>query len=227
MAHAFDKPTAFAPPPCARIVWRWIAGVAMLGTIGVAQDAASGELRLRTQARGDALVVEASATLSSDLGTAWRILTDYAHYDRIVPRVRSIRIVERRGAQVTVEQSGDAGAWLFFTPIDLTYEITEDAPVRLQSRITSGCACSFESTYTLTPSGSGTRLDYVGTLVAASDLRGIVQRYAMEKSLTHHLQAVADEIEHAALSVPIQGLARMEPDAQQPDDRLSHPAPNR
>ncbi len=75
--------------------------------------------------------------LDADVATAWRVLTDYDRYVEFIPDLRVSRVVARRGSTVTVEQSGDA-VWLFTWPLEITFEIDESPPSRLQSRAVAG-----------------------------------------------------------------------------------------
>jgi hypothetical protein len=175
-------------------------GVALATCIVVAagQPAGAAVLAWHVSRAGQALHIEASATLRADLPGAWRVLTDYDRYAGFIPGLRASRVVARHGSDVVVEQTVDVTLWLFRAPIDITYEITEQAPVRLVSRTIGGCACMLDSTYTLSRSGSGVRLDYRGRLVTGSGVTSLVENAAGEQTAMKQFRALADEIEAQA-----------------------------
>jgi len=160
--------------------------------------AAPAQVTVHVEPRGDGVQIEATAVLRADAGTAWSVLTDYDGYERFIPGVQSSRVLERRGAHVTVRQFTEAALWLFRKPMTITYDIIEDAPRGLTSRVVAGCECALESAYVLDPAQDGVRLAYTGHFVAAADLRGALETAAGEQQIARHLQALVDEIERKA-----------------------------
>ena len=104
------------------------------------------------------------------------MLTDYNRYTEFIPDLRLSRVVARRGAMVTVEQSGDAAIWLFKMPLDVTFEIKETPPNSLQSRAVGGSLRALTSSYELTPVGAGIRLDYLGRVAPGFELFGPIEQ---------------------------------------------------
>jgi hypothetical protein len=147
--------------------------------------------------------------LNADAATAWRVLTDYNRYTEFIPDLRVSRVVARRGAMVTVEQSGDAVLWLFKMPLDITFEIKEIPPSSLQSRAVAGSLRALTSSYALTPAAPGIRLDYVGRIAPGFALFGPIEKKAVEQNVARQFQALAEEIERqsaAARSSAIAGV---------------------
>jgi ribosome-associated toxin RatA of RatAB toxin-antitoxin module len=144
--------------------------------------------------------IKASALLNSDARTAWDVLTDYAHYPDFIPGLRASRIVGRRGATVTVEQSGDFLFWLLPVSLDVTFEITEVAPTYLRSRVVAGDLHALDSRYVLTPGATGVRLEYSGVLDSGFPLFDPVERFAVRQNVARRFQALSDEIERRSAS---------------------------
>jgi hypothetical protein len=151
---------------------------------------------------GEAIDIRASAQLQADGTTAWRVLTDYARYVDFIPHLRSCQVTARRGAVVTVQQEGEAALWWFKLPVRITYEITEQPPSRLQSHAIAGNLRSLDSVITLTPDGTGLRLDYSGRVVPGFALPGAMEQAAVERNIGQQFQALADEIERQAGKAP-------------------------
>ena len=163
-----------------------------------ARPAPAATVSVQAERRGDTVDIRASAVLNADVATAWRVLTDYDGYARFVPDLTVSRVVARRGATVTVEQSGNARLWWLRIPLDITFEISESPPQVLQSRAVAGSMRSLESRYVLTPTSSGARLDYTGRVAPGFELFGQIEEYAVRQNIARQFQALADEIERSA-----------------------------
>jgi hypothetical protein len=168
--------------------------------IVVAPPAAAATITVDAERRGETIEIRASTELNADAATAWRVLTDYERYPEFIPDLRVSRVIARRGATVTVEQSGDATLWLLRIPLDITFEITEFPPNRLQSRGVAGSLRAISSSYLLTPASPGVRLDYAGHVAPGFELFGPLEQIAVQQSVTRQFQALADEIEHRSAS---------------------------
>src|SRR5689334_6430175 len=84
----------------------------------VAIPAKAADIHVEVHRTDDAVVIEASALVDADAGTAWRVLTDYARYADFVPGLRSSQVLSRHGSRLTVTQSGDAPVWLLRMPFE-------------------------------------------------------------------------------------------------------------
>lgn len=176
------------------IAWRVVlVAIAWLGV--VAGPAAAAAITVGVSRHADSIRIEASALLRSDVATAWRVLTDYERYVEFIPDLRVSRVVARRDRMVTVQQSGDAALWILRIPLEITFEIAEFPPSRLQSRAVAGSLPALESTYLLTQEASGVRLDYVGRIATGFELFGPIEQFAVERNIARQFQALADAIE--------------------------------
>jgi ribosome-associated toxin RatA of RatAB toxin-antitoxin module len=169
--------------------------------------AAAATISVESERDGDAVDIHAAVVLKADAATAWRVMTDYDHYAEFIPELRLSRIIARRGSTVIVEQSGDATFWLFKVPIDITFEINETPPRRLQSRAVAGSLRALLSSYALTPVSSGTRLDYHGHVEPGFAPFGQIAQTAVERNVARQFQALADEIERQAAKAASQPIA--------------------
>ena len=182
--------------------------VAMALAVAATQSAAlSATIAVGSERHGDAIDIHASVVLNVDAATAWRVLTDYARYTEFIPDLRVSQVVARRGSTVTVEQSGDAALWLFKWPLDITFEIDESPPSRLQSHTVAGSLRALTSSYALTPVAAGIRLDYVGRVEPGAALFGHIEQKAVERNVARQFQALADEIERQRATARSQSTA--------------------
>jgi carbon monoxide dehydrogenase subunit G len=174
------------------------ASCAIALALAAAQANAAATVTVNAERGVDTIDVRASTVLKADAATAWRVLTDYDRYVEFIPDLRVSHVVARRGAIVTVEQSGDAVLWLLKVPVHVTFEIDEIAPDRIQSRAVAGTLRALTSYYALTPVRSGTRMDYFGRVTPGFALFGQIELAAVEKNIARQFQALADQIERQA-----------------------------
>jgi hypothetical protein len=176
--------------------WACAAAFAVLTAVAAVGSAAEVDVAVRHL--GDRIAIEASATLDTDVASAWRVLTDYGRYPEFVPDLAVSRVVACDGSTVIVQQSGDALVWLLRVPLEVTYEITEFPPRHLRSRAVAGSLRLLESDYRLTALPVGVRLDYTGYAATRTGLFGPFERWVIEDNATRQLRALAEAIERGA-----------------------------
>lgn len=165
-----------------------------------ALPAAATSITVDTDRHADTIDIRASANLRANPAATWRVLTDYDRYPEFIPDLRTSRVIARRGATVTVEQSGSATLWLLKIPVEITFEITETPPYELRSRAIAGSLRAISSTYALKPTALGTRLEYVGRVAPGFELFAAIEEAAVRQSISRQFQALVDEIEQQTAS---------------------------
>lgn len=145
--------------------------------------------------QGQTIEIRANAALQADAATAWHVITDYERYADFIPDLASSRIVERDGARVVVEQRGDAWIGPVRLPMHERFEIRETAPLHIESRATAGTLHSLASRWTITPAGSGSRLDYVGVVEPGYAFAGPLEQYLVERNIARQFDALVTRIE--------------------------------
>ena len=201
LAHAITRLRRTPMPSSGTTLCLAAAFAVALGFAAAKPAAAAAIITVEAERHGDTIDIRASAMLNADAATAWRVLTDYDRYAEFIPDLRTSRVVARRGATVTVEQSGDAALWLFKMPLDITFEINEIAPDTLQSRAVAGSLHALASSYTLTPVASGVRLDYAGHIAPGFAFFGELEQMAVRQNVARQFQALADEIESRGAAI--------------------------
>ena len=161
----------------------------------LSQCATAATVAISVASHADKLEIEANALLNADVATAWRVLTDYERYVDFIPNLQLSRVVARKGVTVTVEQSGEVVLWRVHIPLDVTFEITETAPTRLDSRVTAGDLRAPNSRYVLTPVGNAVRLEYTAKLDAGLAPFGFIDGVAVKQNVGKRFEALAVEIE--------------------------------
>jgi ribosome-associated toxin RatA of RatAB toxin-antitoxin module len=178
-------------------------------------DAAT--IAISVASHADTIEIECSALLNADATAAWNVLTAYERYVDFIPGLQRSRVVARKGTTVTVEQSGHVTLWLLQIPLNVTLEIVEFAPTRLESRAVSGDLRALASRYVLTPVGNAVRLEYAGQLDTGFALISAIERMAVKQNVARRFQALADEIERrgaasrSQIADPANGPANVTP----------------
>jgi ribosome-associated toxin RatA of RatAB toxin-antitoxin module len=178
-------PARIAPAVCAlaALLCAWHTTAAPVDRISV-----------EAHREGEAVLVEAKASVRADVRVAWQVLTAYDRYTEFIPELKSSRILARSGATAIVEQKGEAGFFFFHFPLEVVFAVTEQAPAGVTSRAISGTFREMTSAYELAEEGDRVRLTYHGRLVPAFRLPPLVGvpalRSAMEKQFTELVQEI-------------------------------------
>jgi ribosome-associated toxin RatA of RatAB toxin-antitoxin module len=143
---------------------------------------------------GDAVVVRASAVLTTAVAQAWRVLTDYDRYAQFVPDLRSSRVVARNGNVAIVDQKGEAGFFLYRYPVEVRLEVTEVPIERVSSRALAGNFKEMVGIYELSPEGEAVRFLYSGRLVPSFRLPPLIGVAAVRSAAEKEFTALVREI---------------------------------
>lgn len=170
------------------------AGLALLAP----GAAAAGDVVVEAVRREQALQVTCHALVEASPATVWQTLTDYNRLGEFIPGMRRSRLLERRGATVVVEQSGEARFLFFSVPIDVTLAATERPPGALEVRMLKGSLKRLEGGYRIEPQpGGGVRLTWRG-LIEAESLPPLLGEMLMRGSIEDQFRGMVREIERRA-----------------------------
>ena len=129
----------------------------------------------------------------------WQLLTDYEHLSSYMPNINSSRIVSRTGPTVQVQQAGTSRLILPWN-FDVTFEFTEEAPVRLRFRQTRGNLRVFEGDWNLVPWEAGVEITYRARLGHGIPLPGFLITYIARHQLGIMIPALLEELRRRATS---------------------------
>jgi ribosome-associated toxin RatA of RatAB toxin-antitoxin module len=171
---------------------RWL----VVGLCWLALPAAAAEYGIRVEARreGDAVLVQASAVLTTAVAQAWRVLTAYDRYADFVPDLESSRVVARSGNVAIVDQKGEAGFFLYHYPVEVQLEVTEQPFERVTSRALTGNFREMVGVYELTQDGGALRFLYSGRLVPSFRLPPLIGVAAVRSAVEKQFTALVREI---------------------------------
>jgi ribosome-associated toxin RatA of RatAB toxin-antitoxin module len=106
-------------------------------------------VQVQARRQGDAVQVQAQATVRAPHALIWKTLTDYDRMAEFVPGMRKSRVLERHGGTTTVEQVGSAQLWFFSYTIDVVVEATEQPPHLIGIRVLRGNLRQLDGSYQL------------------------------------------------------------------------------
>jgi len=157
---------------------------------------------------GEAVLVEASASVHATPQVAWDVLTGYERYAEFIPDLTSSRILSRSGGTAVVEQKGVAGFFLFHFPIEVVLTVSEQPPSAVNSRAVSGTFREMTGVYRLTEDGDTLRLTYSGRLVPAFRLPPLIGVVALRAAVERQFTALVREIGRRAAADAAAGGAQ-------------------
>jgi carbon monoxide dehydrogenase subunit G len=156
---------------------------------------AADDISVESVRRDDALEVVCRATLDAPLAVVWQTLTDYDRLTEFIPGMRSSRVVERRGALVVVEQSGEARFLFLRYPIEVTVASIERPPYALEASLLKGNLKRFEGAYRIEPQGAARiLLTWTGT-VEADWMPPLIGELLMRSIIEDQFRGMVGEIE--------------------------------
>lgn len=161
----------------------------------LAVGTASGQsISVEAHRDGDAVLVEARALLRADRTVAWEVLTDYDHYARFVPDLRSSKVLARAGDTVIVEQRGVAGFFVFRFPLEVRLAVTEQPYEQVCAQAIGGNFKEMTGLYRLVPEGDELRFTYSGRLVPAFSLPPLIGTTMIRVAVERQFTALVREI---------------------------------
>ena len=149
-----------------------------------------------TSRNGDLIEVRAQATINAPLPVIWGTLTDYDRLPDFIPGLKKSRVIARKGATTTVEQSGEARFLFLSVPIEVTLESTERPPY-LEVRRIAGTLRHLQGRYETEVLADPTqvRLRWIGSIMPEADLPPLIGVALMRLLIEQQFVGMVREIE--------------------------------
>ncbi|HTS53363.1 MAG TPA: SRPBCC family protein [Burkholderiales bacterium] len=144
---------------------------------------------------GDAIIVEARASLQTDVEIAWGVLTGYERYAEFIPDLKSSRILTRSGSTVIVQQKGELGFLFFRFPMEVTLNVDEQPRSGITSRAIAGTFREMTGSYTLLQVGDDLQFTYSGRIVPQFGLLSLVGTAAVKAAVQKQFSALVREMQ--------------------------------
>ena len=167
---------------------------ALAVTPGFVDAAAAEAIETRIERQGEYITVNASALMQVDARIAWEVLSDYDHLAQFIPDMKSSRVVSREGNRVLVEQKGEFGFFFYRQPVDVTLEVVEEPPRRIDARRVAGNIRELETRYELGTWAAGVRFDYSGRFIPAFSLPPLIGMPIVRRIVERRFRAMVEEI---------------------------------
>jgi ribosome-associated toxin RatA of RatAB toxin-antitoxin module len=155
---------------------------------------AADEISVEARRRDDALEVVCRAMLDAPLDLIWQTLTDYDRFAEFIPGMRGSRLVERRGAVMVVEQSGEAGFLFLSFPIEVTLASTERPPYDLEVSMLKGNLRRLDGAYRIEPQAGGRNLLTWSGIVEALSMPPLLGEIVMRSNIGDQFRGMVREI---------------------------------
>jgi len=156
------------------------------------------DLSVEATRRGRALEVTCRALLEAPPAIVWQTLTDYDRLAEFVPGMRRSRVIERRGAGLLIEQSGEARFLSMTFPIEVTLATVERPPREIEANMVKGNLKRLEGIYRIEPQRDGrVALSWTGVIEAAS-MPPLLGEIVMRGNIEDQFRGMVLEIERRA-----------------------------
>ena len=172
-------------------------GAALFLTLALAPGlvrASAEAIETRIERQGEYITVNASALMQVDARIAWEVLSDYDNLAQFIPDMKSSRVVSRDGGRVRVEQKGEFGFFFYRQPVDVTLEVLEQPPHRIDARRIAGNIRELETRYELGTSDAGVRFGYSGRFIPAFSLPPLIGMPIVRRIVERRFRALVEEI---------------------------------
>jgi hypothetical protein len=163
------------------------------------QDARAAPV-LEVERAHDTFAVRIEIPVAVDVATAWQVLTDYDHLAEFVPDMRSSRMQRGEGGRLLLEQQGEAKFLFFSSRIDVTLEVEESPPVRLQFKAVRGNMKIMQGEWRVSATAAGIDLIYEAQLEPDFWVPPLIGSVIMRRDVARQVDGVVQEMlrRHAA-----------------------------
>lgn len=166
-----------------------------LALLAAPAAASAEEVTVEATRRDEALEVVCRALLDAPHELVWQTLTDYNRLAEFIPGMRSSRVIEQRGAEAIVEQSGEARFLFISYPIDVTLSTVERPPHAIEATLLKGNLKQLHGIYRIEPQRDGRiLLSWSGT-VEAESMPPLLGEMLMRASIEDQFRGMVSEIE--------------------------------
>jgi len=178
----------------------WIAVALLLGVVG---SATAEDVTVEASREGTAVRVSAHATLRAPLDLVWRTLTDYERLPEFIPGLARSRVIEKRGAEVILEQAGEARLLFLAFPIEVTVASVARSPFVLDVHLIRGNLRRLDGGYRIEPMERGRlALHWNGLIEPWALLPPLIGELLMRANIENQFLGMVREIERRAASRP-------------------------
>jgi ribosome-associated toxin RatA of RatAB toxin-antitoxin module len=187
------------PMPIARLFRRALWLLAALAA-AAARAEAPPEGAFEVVRDGASLIVRASFVVRADPSTVWRTLVDYARLPDFIPDMRASELLERRGDDVLLRQTGRAGFGPFSRQFSVTLAVREVPMREVAAQAVDGDFRRFESSYRLTAldEAGTTRIDYAASMEPKDGIPPLVGVPVMRIAMRRQFDALLAEVQRRA-----------------------------
>jgi ribosome-associated toxin RatA of RatAB toxin-antitoxin module len=180
------------------LTW-WFRLALLLALLGGGSVRAA-HIEVHTTQAGDAVTVQAQASIAAPLALVWATLTEYERLPEFVPGLKKSKVIARNGPVVVVQQVGEARFLFASVPIEVTLESTEALPT-IEVRLVSGNMRQLNGRYEVQDraatavQAAHVVLRWTGTVQPMGKLPPLVGEALVRRQIARQFAAMVGEIE--------------------------------
>lgn len=179
--------------------WLHFALLFLVGATACATARSAAEITVNATSQDGTVQVTARAVVRAPVELIWQTLTDYDHLSKFVPGIDSSRVISRQGAQLIVEQKGEAHYWFFSYPIRVTVASTERPYESIDVRLLRGNLRRLDGGYRIEPQPDGTtEVSWQGLIEPDTPLPSFIRTAVLRRNISEQFAGMVREIERRA-----------------------------
>ena len=157
---------------------------------------AAQEVSVEAVRNGTAVEISARATIEASYPVLWGTLTDYERLSEFIPGMRTSRVVEWRGNEAIVEQTGQVTFLFFRFPIEVTVGSASRPPDAIDVRVLKGNLKRLDGGYRIEDAGAGRFiLRWTGLIEPEGFLPPFIGVAVMRSNIADQFLGMVHEIE--------------------------------
>lgn len=200
----FGRQTAWAR--ALRLVHRLAVlglGLLLIGNGTLSTAGAAESFAVSAERKGDAVQVDAHATVVASPQLVHDTLTDYDHLADFIPGMRTSRVIERHDNTAIVVQSGFAHFWFLHFPIDVTMETVEPSPSVITVHLLGGNLRQLDGRYDVEQIGHNLCIvHWHGTIEPGANVPTAIAVPLLRRNIAEQFHGMVNEIERRAALQP-------------------------
>jgi len=172
----------------------WLACAALFARTAVATDSVS----TTVERERSVLQVRSTILAAAPAETCYAVLSDFDHLSEFVPDMTASHVVSAPGEPIRLHQVGIASAGFFKVTIDVTFDVKENPPRRLEFERVAGNMDQMRGSWNVTGDDGHCEMRYDADLEPAFWVPPLIGPRLMKGQVEEQMEGLLAEIERRA-----------------------------